>query len=288
MLHSNKFNYKTKTMENVKQIGMERSAVKFLQVKNLSPSDALNQNAMKETIIICDDVKKLMQIRTYLQKDIPGLIVSETASTPKLALPLLGRVMDQFVLLWFENHSEEWLPVFLKFANLKSENTVLITHDINVLHHAVDAGLQSHELELPSLKLNKNIIQALGSPKILQSAETLVLNRRNSTLIVPVSELNMIFAKGAYSLINYSKTKQNEKCSKNLGYFTELLGDNRNFTRVSRSLIINMPNVRSIRHYVDKSGEIIFNNGYTYPVSREIKNRIINSFKEANMLSKVN
>ncbi len=274
-------------MENVKQHGMERNSVKFMRVKNQSSSDVLNQHAMKDTIIICDDVKKLMQMRTYLQKDVPGLIVSETASTPQTALPLLGRVMDQFVLLWFENHSEEWLPVFLEFGNLISANTVLITNDINVLHYAVDAGLQSHELDLTSLNLNKNVIHALNTPKVPQSTETLVLNRRNSTLIVPVSELNMIFAKGAYSLINYSKTKQNEKCSKNLGYFTELLGDNRNFARVSRSLIINMPNVRSIRHYVDKSGEIIFNNGYTYPVSREIKNRIINSFKEANMLSKV-
>jgi DNA-binding LytR/AlgR family response regulator len=113
---------------------------------------------------------------------------------------------------------------------------------------------------------------------ILVKSETgnvLFVNTFASTHYFRIEEMNCLEADGSYTKFYMANIEEPIRTSRNIKYYNSWYSAQDKIVRISRSLIINVKNIREIKKQPNGSGLIIFRDESHYRVSSMIRKRLV-------------
>lgn len=105
-----------------------------------------------------------------------------------------------------------------------------------------------------------------------EKEQILKINTHKKTLFIKVNDILYVDANGAYSVI-YTLNGGQFKCSKNISNISQLIDDT-SFSRISRSLLVNMTHIEYINKQDLNESNIVFKNGKQLLISNRIRKNL--------------
>lgn len=234
---------------------------------------------MSNTILIASSAAELEELEQFMTLKLGTATNFTTAISAPAAKDIIENSAKEPIFMYLTQKANIWSKFLRELPAETAIRITVITENIQILHHALQIGRIKHALSLDGLSevfANEN---KPSEEEIPQGADYIIVNRHDKTYVLPISEILMIEADGAYSNIYHMRDKMPIRSSKALGSYVKQLTKYENISRISKSIIFNFSNIYSINQYVDGAGEIEFRNGFCYDVSRVHKNRIISEMQ---------
>lgn len=237
-----------------------------------------------KAVILDDENDSLEYIVMLVNQHAPEINIISTYNDSVQALKEILQFKPELIILDIDMPNIDGLELISQVRNIYNPYIIFVTGYDRYMIEAL--RIRAFDFLIKPI-ITQEFIDAINriqldnihqkESEIIPSVDCILINRADKCILLSISEIDYIVADGPYSEITDSEGNK-IICSKPLKHF-EILLNKQKLSRLQKSLLINLKNIKEITKINDGTGQVNFRSKNKLIVNHEIKNEIINILK---------